>query len=697
MSWADDRFLLPSLPSGNSVYGSSLLIRVGADGTPLDEFPIAIPFVPVGIVWSGSEWVVAGYQSIVRISAEGSILEVRPIGEPNFSAYGLAWTGNALVMVGKVFLGPSDYAGSGGLRALTLDAELHIVARAQLTVIVSDVIATAGDGQSAITLWRDGRDVSEGEVFRGASFGPDGLVRQIRQNLVQNALGHPYINNPGIGATGKGYVIAYADFNHKYKAGWIEPDLDTRAISLSPHELSGISRSLAWDGTALTLYSTDASRHLLATRFSDEGFLSSAPQEVGMLSADYPVLAAAGIAGKTVVTYAARPPGTAFKFRVLVPPAFPESPERSPVVPGPLPQDYSEVASTSSQSLVVWRERTSPAEWRIYATRLGGNATVLDPDSLSLATSSCDMSRPSVATDGENYLAAWHDQTGIGIAAVRADGTFTKRPSIGARYGATCMQTPLKLVSNGTDSLLLWVERPSGSGNVWSLVGMRLRMDGSSIDTLPIAVGTMTASHPLSLRFHAASDGQDYLIAWEGAAVRVSGEGALLDTSQKILLGKGSVLGLWWNGKTYVAHTSSNDGFRFLRIGSDGSGGRSPSGPQADPVPLPGAGTFSYDRPACDASGCWVGGTVRHAERQDTIAALRYVDDGTQFTIRRQDVENVSYSAVCDLVPSPATIVNAGRPAFLFLPQRMEQPYSSVHRLMIAPFAVPRGRAARHP
>lgn len=106
---------------------------------------------------------------------------------------------------------------------------------------------------------------------------------------------------------------------------------------------------------------------------------------------------------------------------------------------------------------------------------------------------------------------------------------------------------------------------------------------------------------------------------------------------------------------------------------------------------------YSYDQLACDAKGCWLAGTARHPDGHDTLSAIRYEDDGTQFTMQRHDVENVSYSSVCDLAPFPAMIVNAGRPAFLFLPQRMESPFSTVHRLMIAPFAVPRGRAARHP
>jgi hypothetical protein len=99
----------------------------------------------------------------------------------------------------------------------------------------------------------------------------------------------------------------------------------------------------------------------------------------------------------------------------------------------------------------------------------------------------------------------------------------------------------------------------------------------------------------------------------------------------------------------------------------------------------------------CDSAGCWAGATTRHPDGHDTLTAIRYEDDGTKITIRRQDVENVSYTSVCDSAPVSAEIVNVGRLAFLYLPQRMEQPFSSVHRLMIAPLAVPRARAALHP
>ena len=701
MAWGDDRFVVQSLGSGNQGYASCLLMRLDAEGTPLDESPIAIPFFPVGIVWNGSEWIVAGGRSLARISAEGALLEVHPIEEPNFLAQGVAWTGNALVVVGPIKKNSTDYELTGGVRSLTFDAQLQLVANAQLTDIASKMVATIGDGQSAITLWRHGRYVPDGTSMHAASFGSDGLLQQIRRQIVTGAVAYPYDSSRSIGATGKGYLVLYPDKNFVRKAVWIEPDLDSRAVTL-PAGLNGLATSMAWDGTSLTLYSTDEEQHLLATGFSAEGFYNASPRMVGTMSSRYPELAAAGVPGKNVVAYAGLFESTDLKFRVLAPPAFTDSPERSPAGPGPLPQDFPAAASTSSQSLVAWRERVSPADWRIYATRLGADATVLDPDSLLLATSSCDRNGPTLATDGENYLAAWHDKDGIATAAIRADGTFTTRHSIGRRYGGPCTEAPLKLLSNGTDYLLLWVEKLSASGDQWDLFGLRLRADGSIIDTLPITVGTMTGSYPFSLRIDAASNSQDYLIAWEGAAVRLTSEGALLDTIQKIRLGQGYVLSLWWDGRTYIAQTSSNDGFRFLRIGSDGSGGRPSTGPQIDPVPFPPGvsglySLYSYDQPACDAKGCWLAGTSRHTDGHDTLSAIRYEDDGTQFTMQRHDVENVSYSSVCDLAPFPAMIVNAGRPAFLFLPQRMEQPFASVHRLMIAPFAVPRGRATRHP
>lgn len=609
MSWADDRFLAGM---GNQAFASGLLTRIDANGLSLDPSPITLPFVPRAIVWTGNEWIAGGRRALARISAEGKVLDVEEYGEGPFGAYGLAWTGNRVVVVGSSFGedGPITQSVTG-VKALTYDAALNLDSVRNVTDTPAEVIAVAGDGQSAIALWRGVPGHSQGKAV--------------------------------------------------------------------------------------------------------DGFLDSSPRVVGILSASegsssdssVSALVAAGINGRTVVSYVSKDPSglpsDELKVHVFTPPAFSEASERTLTAPGALAQDFPDSASSTasltlgaSQTLVAWRERTSAHQWAVYATRLDQRAKVLDPDSLWLATP-CGRTSPAVATDSRDFLVAWYDEQGISTAAIRSDGTFATRRS--TTLATPCGETLMKIVSNGTDYLLVWLEKRRGIA--WSLVAQRLRADGTPIDSSPLFVGRLESLFPSGVTFHAASNGQDYLIAWRGEAARVTAHGALPDKASKIPLGVGQVRTLWWNGKTYVAEMTSLEVSRFLRIGSDGTGGRSPSGPHEVPVPFPsGPGSLTIgwqSSAACDPGGCWVAGTSRHPFGRDTLTVLRYEDDGQQITIRRHEVANVSYSSVNDLSPIPAGIVNAGRPALLFLPQRMEQPFSSVHRLMIAPFEKVRGHAARHP
>lgn len=702
MSWADDRFVAGM---GNQAFASGLLTRVDANGLSLDPSPITLPFVPRAIVWTGHEWIAGGRRALARISAEGKVLGIREYGEGPFGAYGLAWAGNRVVVVGSAFGNEGPITQSvTGVKALTYDAALNLDSVRDVTDTPAEVIAVSGDGQSAIALWRGLPGHSQGGDLHAASFGPDGLVQQIRALGVDDMEAFPA--GLPIASTGTGYVVLYPRAADSLLQGlWLERDLRSRPIPLDfPLEQDG---AFVREGSSLTRYSTDAGK-LLETRFTADGFLASPPRVVGTLSSAegsssgsaVSTLVAAGMNGRTIVSYVSKDPAglpsDELKVVVFTPPAFSGATERTLTAPGALAQDFPDSASTASQTLVAWRERTSAHQWAVYATRLDQRARVLDPDSLWLATP-CGRTSPAVATDGRDFLVAWYDEQGISTAAIRSDGTFATRQSTG--LATPCGDTLMRLVSNGTDYLLVWLEKRRGAA--WSLVAQRLRPDGTPIDSSLLYVARLETLLPTGVTFHAASNGQDYLIAWRGEAARVTAHGALPDKAPKIELGVGQLRTLWWNGKTYVAEMTNLEVSRFIRIGSDGSGGRSPSGPHEVPVPFPsGPGKLTIgwqSAAACDPGGCWVAGTSRHAFGRDTLTVLRYEDDGEQIAIRRHEVANVNYSSVNDLSPIPAGIVNAGSPALLFLPQRMEQPFSSVHRLMIAPFETVRGRAARHP
>jgi hypothetical protein len=696
LSWADDRVLAGT---GNQEYASGLLTRVDVNGFSLDESPITLPFLPRAMVWTGSEWIVGGQRAMARISAEGKVLDVQEYGEAPFRAQGLAWTGNRIVVVGSAFGedGPIVTQSLTGVKALVYDANLELDSVRQLTETPAQVIGLAGDGQSAIALWRGLPGNSEGKDLQAASFGAGGLVQQIRELDVDNMAAFP-VDLP-IASTGTGYIVLYPRALDSRSQGlWLERDLRTRPIPLNfPLEQDG---AFVREGSFLTRYSADSNR-LVETRFTNDGFLASAPRVVGRLSTSHssaPAIAAAGIEGRTVVSYVSKLasglPSGELRVRAFTPPSFADAPERVLTGPGAFAQDLPDSASTASQSLVAWRERISAYQWAVFATRLDGNAKVLDPVSLKLATP-CGRTSPAVATDGRDFLVAWYDEQGISTATIRSDGTFATRHA--TEFGA-CGEMLMRLVSNGTDYLLVWLEKRKGT-IAWNVDALRLRADGTAIDSAPLVVGRLETLQPSGVTFQVASDGQDYLIAWRSEAARVTAQGSLPDQSPKIPLGIGQVRTLWWNGKTYVAEMTNLGVSRFLRIGSDGTGGRLPSGPHEVAVPFPAGPSLTIgvqSAAACDATGCWVAGTSRGLDGRDTPTVLRYDDDGGQVTIRRSEVANVSYSSVNDLSPIPAGIVNAGRPALLFLPQRMEQPFSSVHRLMIAPFTTVRTRSARH-
>ena len=178
MSWADDRFLTGM---GNQAFASGLLTRVDANGLSLDPSPITLPFVPRAIVWTGNEWIAGGRRALARISAEGKVLDIQEYGEGPFGAYGLAWTGNRVVVVGSAFGNEGPITQSvTGVKALTYDAALNLDSVRNVTDTPAEVIAVAGDGQSAIALWRGLPGNSQGKDLQAASFGPDGLVQQVR-------------------------------------------------------------------------------------------------------------------------------------------------------------------------------------------------------------------------------------------------------------------------------------------------------------------------------------------------------------------------------------------------------------------------------------------------------------------------------------------------------------------------------------
>jgi hypothetical protein len=707
VTWVDDRARI-TFPVGNQTYTGQAM-RVGADGVPLDDVAIATKIMPTGVTWTGSEWLIAGQGGVARVSREGKVLDTKrlPAGIAFSFPGGVAWAGSSAVLVGEM-IEVGEKIVSTGIRAVTVDAELNILAVEQLTDGPSTLLGISGDGQSAVVAWCDDDSVA-GASVHVAAFGSDGLLRDRK---VIAPYGPQRWDRGAIGSTGRGYVLIYGNSAGSRSGMWIERDLRTRGLgSFGPTVWTGNihgAPSLAWDGSVLTYYSTSAAynggpRRLSATRFSADGFLLAAEDTMMEWDLLVPSIAAAAIPGRTLLGYVNASRGwlgaSAVKLRAFGTfKEFASAHEPEAIERGAFEQEMPASASGATQSLVAWRERVTPSSTSrpIYATRVDRDARVLDPQSLRLSDGSCADLPPAVATNGREFLAAWYEPNGIPAALVREDGTFTKS-RVAFNHTNLCAQSALRVVSNGSDFLVLWptLKNPNRE-RAWTIVGVRMRADGSAIDGSPFDVLESDSSF-----FSVASNGQDYLLASYSEAVRITSDGSVPDRNRPILLGAGGASRIWWNGSTYVVQTNDWNVTRFLRIGNDGSGGRSPYGPQVDPTPAPWPRPgpemgwrqpFSY---VCDASGCTIPYCGLQANGEHTVLVLRYDDDGTNITIRAQPT-NLAYESAIDRIAFPVGIVNAGRPALLYQPQRMDELGNGAHRLLVAPIVAVRGRAVQH-
>ncbi|HYI09443.1 MAG TPA: hypothetical protein VEK57_10270 [Thermoanaerobaculia bacterium] len=699
--WGDDRQVIRAHQGNFRSLGQAM--RFAADGTPLDEESIALPEHPSGVVWGGTDWVVVTANGLTRIGADGRIIVTRSfrgvvegIAEPA----GIAWTGEAFVV--------PLYLYDRGLRTITFDRELNVRHVETLTTGPTSWPKILGDGQSALLAFYPTPAAGNGRV-EAASFGRDGLL-QGRKTV--ETLDERVTSLAAIGTSGEAYTLVVSkqvNNDTLQQAVRIQRDLTTRQIhtytlpgALLSYDPTRSAREMAWDGTHLTLYTIvtwppSYRAELTATKYTADGRIAEVLKPVSDWDPAYRLATAAGSSsGANLLAYAKLfyEPGAASAKVRLLRAGGTGSPDVA-LERGAFAQETPAAASSATQSLVAWRERTSPdGGFTVYATRLDANGEVLDPQSLELGTSACHEFGPAAASDGRDFIAVWFGDHDVSSAVIRADGTMTKQRVSHNMTGA-CGTGSLALVSNGTEYLAVWQKKVPERLLTSEVYGIRLRADGTPIDDSPFLIlRDETEAH--RSRLHVASNGHDYLVAWLDQAVRVSADGFVLEADRPIQL-FGSVVGVWWNGRTYLALIPDWQGWRVLRFGSDGTTAIPPL--QVEPTPYPpllGSGPMAFAT-VCDAGGCSMPLATEEGEGRFTVSILRLEDAGTTFTARVQKVVNSMVPAYGDVAPIEAGAVRVpGGPLVVIRQlQRMEKPYSGVHRIFVSAVGPARVRTVR--
>ena len=700
---SEARVGVPGMSFGNAVgafHGGEFLIawtsnirgtqvmRLDPAGNPLTSTSVGLPMSwPLTVFWRDGMWFVVSGAGYMRLSADGVALDRQ---ETKFdtvpqNAEAATWTGEALIIAG------SNDARDEHL-AWTYDADFKFKERHLLGAGGPGGqrrrIYAASDGRTAALFYQVGFGAMSYPLV-GALFNRDGEL------IDRYSLGTDSSLLRSAGARGEGYLIVtaprggYAWFTSRQFDGQLT-QTGTASFGLQRDYERGYSPVLPWDGSSNSFFYSAGGNVRVARIFGSGTHADDRAVEVvnGFINPFQDGLTAVAGGGSTLLLYKRARTASGFDrylhARAGTDPRSFASAEDVGLERGALEQEAPAVSTTATQALVAWREREHPdLPMNVYATRLTRAGDVLDPQSIRVGTSTCEGSLPGVGTDGRDYLVAWHQNLRLMTMPVRADGSHPDTPTRTLSLPGCSWARPAVL-SNGTDYL---VAAFYGNGPVQA---MRVRRDGTLIDSTPLVLGGTSPAQVTG-----ASNGQDYLVAWNGGAARVTAGGTVLDHPAIAL--DGAAGPVWWNGSSYSVVVTKGSSTRIQRIGTDGV-------VTAAGAPFersPGEAWGRPATPACDRRGCTVV-TGEIVGEQHRFIQFRYADDGVTASITARDGDPVEpllpHSRFGSVVPSDiaAFRLPGGKLFAAYVRRVFEAPFSGMPRVLLRPVDEVRARTVRH-
>ncbi|MDI3291378.1 hypothetical protein [Polyangium sp. 15x6] len=190
-------------------------------------------------------------------------------------------------------------------------------------------------------------------------------------------------------------------------------------------------------------------------------------------------------------------------------------------------ESYPSIASLGGDWLVAWND-TRASNDDIYAARVSGAGSVLDPSGVPITTAAGSQSNPAVSSDGTNWLVTWYDSANAEIWASRVSPAATVLDASGIQVSTGGGWMPA-VGYNGTNYLVAW-SRPGAMG--YDIAAARLTPAGVVLDTGNFAINVAAASGSEN-NASVTSNGVDWLVTWDNNAdvrgARVGSTGAVLD------------------------------------------------------------------------------------------------------------------------------------------------------------------------
>jgi hypothetical protein len=529
--WEDNR------NGSRDMYGA----RLAADGSVLDVGGIAISTSAYdqqypAIAFDGTNYLVVwednrnGSRDIyaARVGTDGVVLDADGVAV-SISAYDQEYPVAAFDGTNYLVVWEDNRNGSRdiyGARVETGGGVLDAGGIAMSTAAFDQLRpAVAFDGVNYFASWEDNRSGSH-DIY-GTRIATDGSVLDALGVAISSSADNEWSAVVAFG--GASYLVAWHDdrfgFTDIYGArvgtdgGVLDPD----GVVISTAAYHQKRPAVAFDGTNYLVVWHDgrpggdpnfwdiygARVDAAGTVLDTVGIaictapLSQKYPDVAFNGTDYLVVWHDDRSGVSLDIYGAR---VAVDGTVLDPAGF-------AVTAAPYDQRYPALSSDGTNCLVVWEDARSGGAYDIYGARIDAAGSVLDPSGLAICTVGADQYHAAAAFSGENYLVVWHDFRDAGGsniygARVEADGTLLDPSGIVICTAADGQYVPA-VAYNRTNFLVAWHDARDGGYDIY---GTRVRVDGSVVDTLGIAVSTVEGNqYEVAMAFN----GTDCLLVWE--------------------------------------------------------------------------------------------------------------------------------------------------------------------------------------
>jgi len=195
------------------------------------------------------------------------------------------------------------------------------------------------------------------------------------------------------------------------------------------------------------------------------------------------------------------------------------------------------VASNGRDYLLAWhisvRQPSERYLEQIRATRVNRDGMILDPVGILLASGEVNVSFPSVASDGHDFLVTWSDSRDwdhdpslftllIYGGRVSASGQALDPNGILLSRGVTSSGYYNSVAGNSNGYLVVWEDtrnRGTNSIGISDIYGARIGLDGAVLDGNGIAICTAPDNQTGPA---VAANGQGFLVAWTDMRGKIS-------------------------------------------------------------------------------------------------------------------------------------------------------------------------------